>query len=379
MSIESEALRIKNNIANAYTVCEDKGATIPDTKNSANLAECIESIVTYTDPVISSLTLNPSTTTQTITAPSDIDGYSPITVNPVTSTIDSRIKASNIKSGITILGVTGTVEELKGQSKTITANGTYTPDSGFNGITNLVVDVAGAEDEDITPDNIRYGVEILGTYGNYMDVKKICNSLKSVLGDFNYILRSNGSIELITKNGTSLNKNETTITGATYSTAYSTDASILAFCVPCITTIDTASVQPSGFNGICVNANNLSYVDISGLTTLKGNGYYPFRSAFLGTNVEEVIFSSLSTFEDAYPDRAAFNSMFYNSSIKSVSFPAITSSNIAEGLFEGILNGTSECEIHFPSNLESTMRSWSSVTNGFGGTNTVVLFDLPTT
>lgn len=44
MSIVSEIERIKTNIANAYTACQGKGATLPTVLNSANLAECIASI-----------------------------------------------------------------------------------------------------------------------------------------------------------------------------------------------------------------------------------------------------------------------------------------------------------------------------------------------
>ena len=46
MTIASEITRINNNIANAYTICNSKGATIPVAKNSANLADCIDSIQT---------------------------------------------------------------------------------------------------------------------------------------------------------------------------------------------------------------------------------------------------------------------------------------------------------------------------------------------
>lgn len=44
MSIVTEIERIKTNIANAYTKCEEKGATMPSVLNSANLVECIGSI-----------------------------------------------------------------------------------------------------------------------------------------------------------------------------------------------------------------------------------------------------------------------------------------------------------------------------------------------
>lgn len=76
--------------------------------------------------VISSLTVTPTTSQQTITAPSGTDGYSPITVNAVTSSIDSNITAGNIKSGVSILGVTG---NYSGTTPTgtlsITTNGVY--------------------------------------------------------------------------------------------------------------------------------------------------------------------------------------------------------------------------------------------------------------
>lgn len=44
MSIASQITRINNNIANAYSACNAKGATMPPAQNSANLANCISSI-----------------------------------------------------------------------------------------------------------------------------------------------------------------------------------------------------------------------------------------------------------------------------------------------------------------------------------------------
>ena len=41
MSIESEIVRINTNIANAYNEAEAKGATMPATENSDNLASTI--------------------------------------------------------------------------------------------------------------------------------------------------------------------------------------------------------------------------------------------------------------------------------------------------------------------------------------------------
>lgn len=58
--------------------------------------------------VLDSKTVDPSTNNITVT--SSKDGLSSVTVNHVTSSIDSNIKAGNIKKDITILGVTGTYE-----------------------------------------------------------------------------------------------------------------------------------------------------------------------------------------------------------------------------------------------------------------------------
>ena len=44
MSIASEITRINGNIAAAYTAASGKGATLPATQNSANLANCIATI-----------------------------------------------------------------------------------------------------------------------------------------------------------------------------------------------------------------------------------------------------------------------------------------------------------------------------------------------
>lgn len=44
MSIQSQITRIQSNIANAYTELEGKGATMPETQNSANLAAAAASV-----------------------------------------------------------------------------------------------------------------------------------------------------------------------------------------------------------------------------------------------------------------------------------------------------------------------------------------------
>lgn len=79
------------------------------TNGTHNVAQYTSANVNV-QPSISSLNVTPTTSAQTITAPSGTDGYSPVNVSAVTSSIDANITAGNIKKDVTILGVTGSYE-----------------------------------------------------------------------------------------------------------------------------------------------------------------------------------------------------------------------------------------------------------------------------
>lgn len=63
-----------------------------------------------------SASVTPKTTSQTIT-PSDNYVFNRVDVSAVTSAIDPNIKAENIKKGVSILGVTGNMQEVGGSPK----------------------------------------------------------------------------------------------------------------------------------------------------------------------------------------------------------------------------------------------------------------------
>lgn len=204
MSIATEITKLNTNLTASYTACSNKGATLPASQNFDNLASCVSSIPTATEPTLASLTVTPSTTAQTITPPSGTDGYNTVTVSAVTASIDSDIQAGNIKSGVNILGVSGTVTELVGETRTVsvtsTSGNTFTPSSGKNGITSIKCNptnkaltitpsktsqtktvpsgysgygtvkcnaVTSSIDSNITAGNIKSGVTILGVTGTY--------------------------------------------------------------------------------------------------------------------------------------------------------------------------------------------------------------------
>lgn len=111
MTIASAITTKQQQVADSYTAISNKGGTLPATQNLTNLATAISSIPSGgSAPVITSLSVTPTTSSQTITAPSGTDGYSPVNVSAVTASIDANITAGNIKKDVSILGVTGTYE-----------------------------------------------------------------------------------------------------------------------------------------------------------------------------------------------------------------------------------------------------------------------------
>lgn len=84
----------------------------------------ITSVTVYPNNL--SKTINPTTSQQTFNVPSGYSGHGQIKVNAVTSSIDSDIKAANIKQGVNILGVIGTYTGTQPTGTiSITSNGTY--------------------------------------------------------------------------------------------------------------------------------------------------------------------------------------------------------------------------------------------------------------
>lgn len=115
-------------------------------------------------PVISPLSVTPSTTSQTITASSGTDGYSPISVSAVTSDIDSNITAGNIRDGVTILGVTGTYSGGGGGGQTgaiFLQQGSWSQDACIKG--DYIKDIIGFQSvsADLIPNSM-----ITGTFDN---------------------------------------------------------------------------------------------------------------------------------------------------------------------------------------------------------------------
>lgn len=93
-----------------------------------------------------------------------------VIVEGVTSSVDENILATNIKKGVIILGVEGNLEPDKpDQSKVVSPSveeQVVRADTGYELASVTVEGVTSDIDENIQADNIRYGVEILGVVGS---------------------------------------------------------------------------------------------------------------------------------------------------------------------------------------------------------------------
>lgn len=87
----------------------------------------IASIETSSEPILQEKSVAPTTDLQKIKPDTGFDGLSKVEVKAVTSAIDNNIQPSNIKKGVSILGITGSLEEGIAPSGTldITTNGIH--------------------------------------------------------------------------------------------------------------------------------------------------------------------------------------------------------------------------------------------------------------
>lgn len=426
MSIATAITNAQNKVAAAYSSVNTMGGTLPATQNLSNLPTAIESIPSGgSAPVITSLNVTPTTSSQTITAPSGTDGYSPVNVAAVTASIDSDIKASNIKSGVSILGVTGTVTELNGETRTATltssAGNTFTPSSGKNAITSITVTpnnqarsvtpstsaqtlsvnsgysgngtisvsaVTSSIDANIQAGNIKKDVQILGVTGTLQTSEILFTSIIEDVGVADY--------EYDIPNKTFTIKLPEIVQGlSALALSYAFDGwkSNLVIDFPHITYMRNNAMEYAFRN------SGLSSISIPNLVNLIGSRamLYAFQNC---TALTEFNLQNLSSVSGAYACRQMLNGC---SGLVSVTFYSLeqisgnqafsyTFANCSSGItiyfpklilfgsytnqFNMMLSGVKNATVHFRSDIKNEIKNWSDVLSGFGGKNTTILFDL---
>ena len=288
------------------------------------------------NPTNKTLSITPSTSAQTKTVPSGYSGYGTVSVSKVTSSIDSNIKAANIKSGISILGVTGTYEGGVSSKYGCVIGG-------------LLGDISSGT---IQPPNVEFNLVFSGvktissqSYWQY----KFCGTkvktasfpdLETISGSVTYIFGTCTSLTSV-----SFPKLKTILGAGGYLFIQCTSLQTISF--PELTSVGGASCLDRAFRA-CTSLKTVTFSKLESITQSN-----TFTWAFSGCQaIKDIYFYGLKTIAQ----KDAFSGMMSQ-----------TGNSVVHTL-------------HFPSNLQSTISGLDSYPL-FGGTSgkVVLSFDLPAT
>lgn len=190
MSVADEILRLQNDSSAIASAIAAKGVTVPSGSGYDDYATLIGNI--STTPSLQNKTVAPTTSQQSVSADNGYDGLGTVTVSAVTSAIDSDIQAGNIKSGVNILGVTGTYAGSSGATLTPLA-GDY-PVVGNGGL--------GGGGNSLTSTGISVTIPVTGTYRFKWCAFRRANSTGYTWASRLYRTRNNTTEAIGTQNST---------------------------------------------------------------------------------------------------------------------------------------------------------------------------------
>lgn len=320
MSIASEITRITDNVADAYTAANAKGATMPVTQNSDNLASTINTISS---------------------GGVDTAGWIP-------RDIDANGKLVGSTRVPNFAGVKSieTYALYYASYKNIHMVGTVS----FPDLLRIDEQWACLRAFESNPRITAVSMPLLTTiaarepcqymFYNCVGITSVdLHSLESILGGTN----SSSDCEYMFSRCTGITSVD--LSSLKYVRGYDSCYNMFKDCTG-ITSINLSSLEEIG-NSSCSymfkGCSNLENADVSNVQIIGDGGC---KQMFADTKVKNLLFSSLT----------------------------------AQGLgnktnqFDDMLSGVTGCTVVFPSALQSVMGNWTSVQNGFGGTNTTVLF-----
>lgn len=155
MSIATEIARLQSAKADIKTAIQAKGVSVPSSAKLDAYDGYIAAIPQGSAPSLQSKTATPSTSQQVIQPDAGYDGLEKVTIAGVTAAIDSNIQAGNIKSGVSILGVTGNYSGSGGGAVLTPTAGDY-PVVGDGNL--------GGGGSALTSTGVKVTIPVTGTY-----------------------------------------------------------------------------------------------------------------------------------------------------------------------------------------------------------------------
>lgn len=244
--------------------------------------------------------VQPTTADQTIT-PTEGSVFSGGTVRAVTSEIDVNIVSNNIKEGVSILGVAGSHKGEKPEEvfdvQPTTTEQTITPTAGsvFSGGT--VHAVTSAIDSNIQPENIKEGVSILGVAGTLSggsDVFVVPDGTKFGYSKFKD-LPSNWDFSNVTDMNNIFSDCLNLTTVSQLNTSNATDLSNAFLRCGNLTTINSLDLSKASNLAYmfyqCTSLTAVHLIDMSKVTKIN----YMFSDSVSLTTVEGIDFSGLTS------------------------------------------------------------------------------------
>lgn len=224
MSIASEITRLQNAKDDLRTAIQAKGVTVPATAKLDDYDTYVASI--SITPTLQAKTATPSTSQQVITPDYNYQGLSQVTVSAVTSAIDADIVAGNIKSGVNILGVTGTYTGDGGGGSATVATTTTTV--GNSNASSISFTVSGQPK--------MFAVQVVKNSGSYLTNSSSTRYITSVISNWTTVYSTS-----VMYNSSSGSRQAREYVYTTCSKSYSTSGNTKTL------TITTGSTSTSGY------------------------------------------------------------------------------------------------------------------------------------
>lgn len=386
MSIASQITAYSDGLADAYDAVAGRGGTVPQRRNLVNLPTAINTIPSGGGGYIG---IPKSVDANGVFGPKKDEPFSYTFPSGITSSAGPSFQNAFKESTVTSIDGKGVATQNIGFSNICYGCTQLTsvdfrnvpyfensgPSDGFRGCTNLVnADFRSVTHIGVSGSNRTLfsgafrGCTSLTSIG-YTDQDSVrFDSLTAIYYDgFNNTFRDcTGLTTVDLSRVTAIESFQYAFQGCTSLTSLN------------LSGITSTVERPNIFISMCYGCTSLSNVNLSGLRQIGPSNYSmttgnTFYSAFSNcTSLKTITFNSLEEINAP----GAFAYAFRDSGIEHIYFPALTTfGSLATNPFGAMLNGRNGTTLHFPAAIQSAVESLSNYPN-FGGTNTIVLFDL---